>query len=276
MSIKSLNIHKNTVVHPTSIIAPSAVLEEGVEVGPFCVIGENVTLRRNVKIHSHVSINCRTTIDEGSEVFPYVSFNVSQDLKYEGEDSEIIIGKNTRIREHATINNGSRTEQMKTVVGDNCLLMIGVHIAHDCIIGNNVIIANNSVLGGHVEVGDNVVIGGMAAIHQKVRIGNGAIIGGMSGVAQDVIPFGNARNDRAFLDGLNIVGLKRRNVEKKLIIELNTFFEEVFLKGNSTFEQRLKAFTQKYTDNKYVQEIAAFIMQDTRRDLCLPRKKVVV
>ncbi len=265
----------SSLIHPSSYIAPSAKIGSNVAIGPFCCIGDNVVIEDNVTLHSHVAINCRATIGSGSVLFSFVSINVPQDLKFSGEDSEVIIGRNNKIREHVTIHSGTQADIMKTVIGDNCLFMVGSHIAHDCIIGNNVILANNATLGGHVVVGDNVIIGGLSAVHQRVRIGNGAIIGGMSGVERDVVPYGNARCERAFLDGVNLVGLKRAGISNMQIMQLTEFFSMLFDEGNGdVFEKRLAKASEQFQDNKLVADVLHFIRSDSKRSICMPKKRL--
>lgn len=263
---------KSSKIHETALVSRKAKLGVGVSIGPFCIIGDDVTIGNNVTIHSHVSIECKTTIGNDVEVFPFVSFSISQDLKYGGEASEIIIGDGTILREHVTINNGSEYDKMQTVVGKNCLLMIGVHVAHDCIVGDRVIIANNTVLGGHVAIESDVIVGGMCAIHPKVTIGKGAIVGGMSGVAENIIPYGNAKNERAVLDGLNIIGMKRANVSRTNIMEMNLFFDELFFGVNDMFDERLAQLKSKYSKNSYIQYVINFIESQQGRGLCMPKK----
>lgn len=262
---------KNSKIHETAVIGADVRLGKDVSIGPFCVIEGDVEIGDETQIHSHVSIQCTTKIGKRCKIYPFVSFNISQDLKYRGEDSRIIVGDNTTIREHATINNGSEYDRMETIVGSNCLLMGGVHVGHDCIIGDGVIIANNTVLGGHVKVGDGAILGGMSAIHPKVEIGKGAIIGGMSGVERNVIPYGNAKNDRAFLDGLNIIGMKRSNFSRENIVEMSKFFEELFHNSDLLFHKRLQGAKSKYSNNSDIQYIIDFIESRKDRELCLPK-----
>ena len=202
--------------HKSSVIDKKTKIGKNVKIGPFCVIGKDVKIGNNCIIHNHVSITGNVLIDDNTEIFPFVSIgSIPQDLKYNGEKTSIKIGKNCKIREYVTINLGTNGGGGVTSIGNSCLLMIGTHIAHDCEIGNNVIFANHSTLAGHVKIFDNVVVGALSAIHQFSRIGEGAMIGGMSGVTADVIPFGTVVGNRAKLSGLNVLGLKRRNVQKK-------------------------------------------------------------
>ena len=201
-----------------SVIHKNSKLGKNVKIGPFCYIGENVIIEDDCKLHSHVVIDGNTVIGSGSEIFSFATIgSTPQDLKYKGEKTKISVGKNCKIREYVTINLGTLGGGGITTVGNNCLLMIGTHIAHDCIINDNVIFANHSTLAGHVIVEKNVVVGALSAIHQFSRVGEGSMIGGMSGVTADVIPFTTVMGNRAKLSGLNLVGLKRSNYEKKEI-----------------------------------------------------------
>ena len=204
------------MIHKTSIINKNTKIGSNVEIGPFCTLGDNVQLGEGCKLHSHINIQGDVEIGRNTEIFPFVSIgSIPQDLKYRGEKTKVIIGSNCKIREYVTVNIGTEGGGKLTSLGDNCLLMVGTHIAHDCIVGNNVIFANHSTLAGHVVIHDNVVVGALSAIHQFSRIGEGAMIGGMSGVTADVVPFATVIGNRAKLSGLNILGLKRRLTKKK-------------------------------------------------------------
>lgn len=259
-------------IHNTAIIDKGASIGNNVSIGAYCVIGKNVILGNNVKLHSHVVIDGNTTIGDCSEFFPFCSIGLRpQDLKFKGENSKVIIGKNNVIREYVTINPGTENGRMETRIGDDCLLMIGVHIAHDCILGNNVIMANNATLAGHVEIGDFVIIGGLSAVHQFVRIGNGAIIGGMSGIESDVIPYGQAKGERAFLAGLNLVGLKRRGYKKEEIRTLRDAFDKLFSPIEGTWQERVNLISESYSNDKHVMDIINFLKLDSSRSVCKPK-----
>jgi UDP-N-acetylglucosamine acyltransferase len=261
------------LIHHTAIIEDGARLGDNVQVGAYCVIGKDVVLGDNVRLESHVVITGKTTIGANTKVFPFASLGQPpQDLKYNGEPSELVIGKNNTIREHVTMNTGTSGGGMKTVIGDNCLLMIGVHIAHDCEIGNNVILANNATLAGHVKVGDFAIIGGLSAIHQFVRIGKHAMIGGMSGIETDIIPYGSAVGERATLEGLNLVGLKRRGFARDDINSIRKAFGMVFLSQHDTMEARVKEVEDDFKGNNSVEEILEFIRSESHRGICQPRR----
>ena len=258
-------------IHPSAIISPSAHLGQNIQIGPYCVIGPNVTLADNVKLHSHVVVDGFTTIGAGTEIFPFASIgSPTQDKKFEGGRPELCIGENNIIREHVTMNPSTDTDG-KTLVGNNGLFMVGSHIAHDCIIGNNVIMANNATLGGHVEVGDYAVIGGLAAVHQFIRIGRGAIIGGMSGVESDVIPFGRVKGDRAYLAGLNFIGLERNGISKPRIKVLQKAFNQLFADGQ-TIDQRINDVAEDFGDDELVRTIVDFARNKDKFPLCRPKK----
>ncbi|HBN22335.1 MAG TPA: acyl-[acyl-carrier-protein]--UDP-N-acetylglucosamine O-acyltransferase [Holosporales bacterium] len=259
-------------IHQTAIIHPDAKIGKGVRIGPYCIIGPKVTLKDNVYLHSHVvieDVNC--TIGDGTELYPFVSINKTQDLKYKGEDSKIIIGKNNTIREYATIQPGTAGDKMRTVIGDNCLLMACTHVAHDCILGNNILMANHATLAGHVNVEDYVIIGGLAAVHQFVTIGAHAIIGGMSGVGHDVIPYANVKGDRANLSGLNLVGLKRRGFNRDQIAQLRSAYDALFAVDDRPLTERISALQDEGIQDEGVQQILDFVTRDNMRSLLTPK-----
>ena len=259
------------MINKHSFIDEEANIGKNVKIGPFCFIGKNVNISKNCHIHNHVSITGNITIGENTEIFPFASIGSSpQDLKFEGESTTIQIGKNCKIREYVTINPGTKGGGKITSVGDNCLLMIGTHIAHDCRIGNNVIFANHSTLAGHVIVEDNVVVGALSAIHQFCRVGEGAMIGGMSGVTADVIPFSTVMGNRAKLSGINILGLKRRNVKKKEISEFRKTFKYIFFEKESTFRNRIKVVMKKKHENNFVSKLLKFLHNHSDRSYCMP------
>ncbi|KPF86234.1 UDP-N-acetylglucosamine acyltransferase [alpha proteobacterium AAP38] len=254
-------------IHPSAIVDPGARIAAGVEIGPFCVVGPHVVLGDYVRLISHVAIDGRTTIGEGTIVYPFASLgHAPQDLKYKGEPSELIIGRHNRIRENVTMNTGTEGGGMVTRVGDGGLFMVGVHVGHDCIVGNNVILANNATLGGHVVVGDHAVLGGLSAVHQFVRIGAHAMIGGMSGVEADVIPYGLVKGDRAFLAGLNLVGLQRRGFAKEDIHALRAAFRQLF-EGEGKMADRIAAVTAEAGGVQAVADILSFLADRGSRAL---------
>ena len=262
-----------TQIHPTAIIEDGAKLGQNCEIGPYCIVHKNVKLGNNVVLNSHVVVDGYTTIGDSTIIYPFASIGTApQDLKFNGEKSELIIGKNNTIREHVTMNPGTKDGGMKTIIGNNCLFMMATHVAHDCIIGDNVIMANNATLGGHVTVGDRVLIGGLAAVHQFVRIGSFAVIGGMSGVEADVIPFGRVKGERAALAGLNLIGLERGGFSKDQIKSIQKAFKSIF-DTNGNLDERLDQVSQENENNDLVSKIIDFARHRERFGLCQPQPK---
>ncbi len=260
-------------IHPTAVIADGAKIGSGCEIGPYCVVGAHVQLGDKVTLKSHVVVDGHTRVGEGTIVYPFASLgSAPQDLKYANEPSTLVIGKNNSIREHVTMNPGTKDGGMKTVVGDSCLFMMATHVAHDCRIGNNVIMANNATLGGHVTVGDFAIIGGLAAVHQFIRIGDHAIIGGMSGVEADVIPYGRVKGERAHLAGLNLIGLERRGFDKDQVRNLQRAYNQLF-GDEGTLEQRLELVANDFGDDETIMKIVGFAQEKTKFPLCQPQKK---
>jgi UDP-N-acetylglucosamine acyltransferase len=262
---------KMSTIHATAVIEQGAQLGTDVKIGPYCVVGPNVKLGDRVELKSHVVVDGYTTIGDDTIVYPFASLGTApQDLKFKGEKSELVIGKNNKIREHVTMNPGTSGDKMKTVVGDNCLFMMSSHVAHDCIVGSNVILANNATLAGHVEVGDYAIIGGLSAIHQFVRIGPYAMIGGMSGVEYDVIPFGLVKGERAHLAGLNYVGLERRGYTKEQIQALMKAFKDLF-DNQGTLAERTARVANDYQADQTVMRVIEFIRAKEGRSVLQPR-----
>ena len=263
-------------IHPTAIIDEGAVVGKNVVIGPYCIIGKNVKIGDGCFLRSNVVIQGNTTLGKNNRIFPFaVIGEIPQDLKYHGEESSIDIGDNNSIREHCTIHPGTECGNMVTKIGNNNLLMVNTHVAHDCTIGNNCVLANNCTLAGHVRIDDNAVLGGLSAVHQFVKIGKGAMLGGASGLGEDLMPYGMAYADtgrRSSLQGLNLVGLKRSGVEKKYIQQLMNFYHEVFeSEESSSLMERLNGVIEKYKKNTLVKEIIDFIKSDTSRRLCTIR-----
>jgi UDP-N-acetylglucosamine acyltransferase len=256
-----------TLIHPAALVAEGAVLGAGVEIGPWCHIGPNVVLEDGVKLMSHVVIDGHTRLGAGTILYPFASVGLPpQDLKYRGEPTRCEIGAGTQVREHCTIHRGTATGAGITRVGEKCLLMAVVHVAHDCTLGNGVIAANNVVMGGHVTIEDGAVIGGSAALHQFVRIGRGAMVGGVSGVEADVIPFGMVMGNRARLSGLNIVGLRRRGLDPAAIRGLRAAFRLLF-RHDGLFAARVAETRMRYGADPIVAEILSFIEAPSKRGL---------
>lgn len=258
-------------IHATAIINPNATMGKDIAIGPYCIVGQDVHLGDGVRLHSHVVIDGRTTIGTETEIYPFSSIGLPpQDLKYKGEDSELIIGARNTIREYVTMNPGTADGGMRTIIGDDCLFMASTHVAHDCIVGNHVIMANNATIAGHVEVGDFAIIGGLSAVHQFVKIGKHAIIGGMSGVENNVIPYGSVVGDRARLSGLNIVGLRRRAFLKEDIKNLRTAYRMLFAE-EGTLAERTEDVAKMFVNNTAVMDIIGFMRAESSRALTQPR-----
>jgi UDP-N-acetylglucosamine acyltransferase len=260
------------MIHKTAIIDKNAKISSNVEIGPYSIIGANVKIFENVKIQSHVNITGHTTIGKDNKIYPFASIgNDTQDMKYNGEKTELIIGDKNVIREYTTINPGTLQGGRITKVGNNNLIMIGAHIAHDCIIGNNIVIANNAAIAGHAEIQDNVILGGNCGVHQFTRIGKMAMIGGMTGVSRDVIPYGLSTGNRNILNGINVVGLRRIKVSNKEIIDLSETYKDIFKTENLT--ENLEKLDPKYKENPLVKEVIDFINKDKKRPICTPNLK---
>ena len=258
------------MIHHTSIIDSNAKISESVDIGPYCVIGPDVEIGPNSKLYSHISIKGNTKIGKNNEIFPFVSLGTSpQDLKYKGEKNSIIIGDNNKLREYVNINPGTTQGGTITRLGNNNLLMVYCHVAHDCYLGNNIVLANNVQVGGHVNIEDYAIVGGSCAIHQFSRIGNLAMIGGMTGVLSDVIPFGLSLGNRNNLVGLNLIGLRRAKISNDDIKILQKSYDVIF--SNQNFRSNIDNLNADLKDNKYVKIIIDFINSDKKRPISLPQ-----
>ena len=255
------------MIHPTAIVDPRASLGAGVKIGPFCTVGPEVVLADAVELVSHVTVDGRTTLEAGVKVFPFATVGLApQDLKYRGEDTRTLVGPRTVIREHCSIHRGTATGSGVTRIGADCLLMAVVHVAHDCEVGDGVIMSNNVVLGGHVSVGDRAVLGGGAALLQFVRVGAGAMVGGLTGVTADVIPHGFVFGPRARLCGLNIIGLRRRGLDKAALHEVRQAYRFLFA-GPGLFAERAAAAREKFAGNRHVADMLDFVATPSRHGL---------
>jgi UDP-N-acetylglucosamine acyltransferase len=258
-------------VHQTAAVETGARLGEDVRIGPFCHVGHEVTLGDHVELLSHVVVAGRTTIGARTRLFPFASIgHQPQDLKYKGERSQLTIGSDCLIREGVTINPGTEGGGMHTVVGDRCAFLANSHVGHDCSIGNNVVLSNNVMLAGHVSIADFVILGGGAAVIQFTRIGAHAFLGGMSGLENDLIPYGMALGNRAHLSGLNIIGLQRRGFSRDDVHSLRRAYRALFA-DEGTLKERLEDVEQEFVGHPIVAEIVAFIRAGGKRALCMPR-----
>ena len=256
-------------IHSTAIVSSKALLGDGVKIGPYCVVGENVILGSGVELSSHVNIDGITEIGDNTKIFPFASIGCPpQDLKYRGEESRVKIGVNNTIREHVTIHGGTKMGRTETVIGNNCLLMVASHIAHDCVVGDNVIMSNNATLGGHVVVEDHVVIGGLSAVHQFVRIGRYTIVGGVTGVVADIVPYASVAGDRAKILGVNTRGLKRHGIKNDDIVALHQAFEMLFKHSDGSFISRVEKVAVEYKEIDRVMEVVEFLRNNKIRPIC--------
>ena len=261
---------ENQDIHPSAIIAPGAKIGPGCKIGAYTVIGPKVSLAANVRVDTHVSIAGDTTIGEGTRVWPFASLGSEpQDLKFGGEDSSIVIGRNNMIREYATVSPGTNGGGGITRIGDNNLIMMYVHIAHDCQIGNGIVLANAVQIAGHVVIGDNAVLGGQSGVHQYCRIGAGAMIGAGTVVVNDVIPYGSAVSPRGELGGLNLVGLKRRGADKAEMNGLRAAYKSLF-SGEGAFMDRARHLAEQNQDNPLVLDVLEFVLANSDRSFCTP------
>jgi len=259
-------------IHPTAIIEAGARLGERVRIGPFCMVGPHVVLGDDCELVSHVVVAGRTTIGARSRIFPFASIgHQPQDLKYRGEVSTLTIGSDCIIREGVTVNPGTEGGGLETIVGNHCALLANSHIGHDCKVGDNVILSNNVMLAGHVTLGDHVIVGGGAAIIQFTRVGAHAFIGGMSGVENDVIPYGMVLGNRAHLAGLNLVGLQRRGFSREEIHNLRRAYRLLFA-AEGTLMERVEEVSAEFADSAPVLNVVAFIREGGKRSICTPRE----
>ena len=260
------------MIHKTAIIDVKAKVSDNVKVGAYSVIGPNIEIGEGTEIQSHVSIIGNTIIGKNNKIYPFASIgNDPQDLKFNGEQTNLEIGDNNKIREYVTINPGTVGGGGITKVGNNCLLMVSSHIAHDCMVGNNVILANNVAVAGHALLQDSVIIGGNSAVQQFTRVGRSAMIGGMCGVDKDIIPYGMANGNRSILQGLNLIGLRRNNIPNKEIKILSDAYKEIFKNENLT--ENLNNLNKDFTKNELVMEVINFLEKEKKRPICTPFSK---
>tara|TARA_B100001094_G_C18142961_1_gene778976 strand:+ start:669 stop:1451 length:783 start_codon:yes stop_codon:yes gene_type:complete len=257
------------MIHKTAIIDDSAKISNKVEIGPYSTIGPYVEIDDHSIIQSHVNIVGHTSIGKNNKIYPFASIGSDpQDMKYNGEKTKLSIGDNNTIREYVTINPGTIQGGGITKVGNNNLIMISAHIAHDCIIGNNIVIANSAAIAGHAEIDDYVIIGGNCGVQQFTRIGKMAMIGGMTGVSRDVIPYGLSTGNRNYLNGINVVGLRRNKISNKEIMGLTEAYKELF--KTESLKDNLNKLNGEFKGNNLVKEVVDFINKDKKRPICTP------
>ncbi len=266
-------------IHSSAVIEQSVKLGKNITVGPFCYISGNVEIDDNSILKSHVIISGNTKIGKNNIFFPFTNIgDLPQDLKFSGEASILEIGNNNIFRENVTIHTGTELGNKYhglyniTKIGDNCLFMVGSHVAHDCIIGNKVILANNATLAGHVSVGNNVIMGGLSAALQFVRIGDHAIIGGMSGIESDVLPYALVMGERAYLAGINLIGLKRNNFSKIQIANIKTAYEVLFAENNLNFKEKVYQLKKQENLSDEITLLTNFIESATTKAILKPKK----
>lgn len=265
-----MNTLTNTFIHPSAVVEHGATIGPGCNIGPYAVIGPEVTLGTGVEVKSHAVVTGWTEIGADSVIFSFACVGeVPQDLKFCGEHTRLIVGARARIREGVTLNTGTAGGGGVTRVGDDCLMMTGAHVGHDAQVGNRVVMANQAALAGHCVIGDDVIIGGLSGVHQHVRIGAGAIIGAVTMVTKDVIPNGLVQGPRGVLDGLNLVGLKRRGVVRAEISALRTAYEQLG-SGEGAFMDRARRLAEM-TDSDLVREMTSFILADSSRSFLTPK-----
>lgn len=257
-------------IHPSAVIEDGATIGAGCVIGPFSVVGPEVTLGANVTLKSHAIVTGWTEIGEGCTIWPFaVIGEVPQDRKFQGERTRLTVGRRGRFREGVTINTGTDLGGGITRVGDDCLFLANSHVGHDCQVGDRVTLVNNVGVAGHVHIGDDVIVGGLSGVHQWVRIGKGAIIGAVTMVTNDVLPYGLVQGPRGELDGLNLVGLKRRGVDRAEIAALRAAYRDL-AEGEGSFLDRARALAEA-SESPFVREITDFILAESDRSFLTPR-----
>lgn len=260
-----------TKIHSTAVIEDGAKLGADVEIGPYCYIGPRVSLCDGVILKSHVVVEGHTTIGEETHIHSFSTLGQSPQVKGHDDDTTtLVIGRNNEIREHVTMHPGTKDGRRETVIGDSNMFMVGSHIAHDCIVGSNVTFANNATIGGHVVVGNFVNLGGLCAVHQWSRIGDYSFVGGMAGLEGDLIPYGSCKANRAYLNGLNLVGMKRQGMARETINTLRACFKSLF-SSEGIFQERVEAAAQLYTESAEAMAIITFIQASQSRSICMPK-----
>ncbi|WP_340301996.1 acyl-ACP--UDP-N-acetylglucosamine O-acyltransferase [Roseobacter sp. HKCCD7870] len=263
-------IDPSASIHPSAVVENGAKVAAGCQIGPFCHVGPEVTLHEGVVLKSHAVVTGLTEIGAETVIFPFANIgDIPQDLKYAGEKTQLIVGKRNRIREGVTMNTGTDGGGGITRVGDDNLFMTGAHVGHDAIVGNHVVVANQSAIAGHCIIEDGVIIGGLSGIHQFVRIGRGAIIGAVTMVTNDVIPYGLVQGPRGALDGLNLVGLKRRGVAKEDITALRAAYQAL-AQGEGAFQERARRLSEEAPNSQYVRDVVDFVLKGSDRSFLTP------
>ena len=257
-------------IDPAARVEDGAVIGEGTEIGPYCMIGPNVVIGKNCKLIGHVTVMGHTSVGDDCVISPFaVLGGAPQDLSYKGEPTRLVIGSANTIREGVTMNVGTVKGGGLTRVGDRGFFMNNSHVGHDCTVGDNAIFATSATLGGHCEIGDFVYIGGLSAVHQFTRVGSQVMVGGVCGVRDDIIPFGLVNGQYAALEGLNIIGMKRRKFTRERLATVRAFYQKLF-HGGGVFAERLAAVQPLAAEDPAIAEILDFIGKGKHRPLCLP------
>jgi UDP-N-acetylglucosamine acyltransferase len=257
-------IDETAFIHPSAIVEDGAIIGAGAHIGPFCYVGSQVEIGAGTVLKSHVVVNGITKIGRDNQIYQFASIGeVNQDLKYAGEPTRVEVGDRNRIRESVTIHRGTAQGSGLTKVGSDNLLMVNVHVAHDCVVGNSCVLANNATLAGHVEVDDHAIIGGMTAIHQFCIIGAHVMVGGCSGVAQDVPPFVIAQGNHATPFGVNAVGLKRRGFDKDEMQAIRNAYK-ILYRSEKTLDEAKTEIEALAKEQPVVQQYLDFFTRSTR------------
>lgn len=266
-----MSIHPSVKIHPTTIVEDGAVIGQGTTIGPHCIIGPEVVIGADNELRSHVIVEGVTRIGDRNRIWPFASVGSQpQDLKFAGERSELVIGSDNMIRESTSFNPGTEHGGGITKIGDKNLFMLGTHVGHDCIVANSCVMANSSGLAGHCILDDGVIIGGLSATHQFVRLGRGSMVGGCTMARKDVIPYGTVIGENTRLMGLNVVGLKRRGVEKPELKQILAAYRAIFESDEGSLLDRAKSVHAAYPDNRYVQDITTFMLAERNRSFATP------
>lgn len=259
-------------IDSTARIAAGAVVGADVSIGPYAVIGPHVVVGDGCEIHGHVNISGHTEIGPRNRFFSFASIGTEpQSVHYKGEPTKLVIGADGVFREGVTVNTGTAGGRGITVIGDRCFMMVGAHVAHDCVVGSNVTFANNATLGGHAEIGDHVFLGGLCAVHQFTRVGEQAMIGGLVGVTSDIIPYAVAIGHRGGLAGINRVGLRRRGLSAEAIRNVYRGYSAIF-RDSGPLKQRIDRVAAEFAGDPYVMRILDFIRAAKSRRIAVPRR----
>ena len=265
-----MTVDPSSEIHASAVVEPGAKIGPGCKIGPYSVIGPDVHLVRDVDVKAHVVLDGLTTIGADTTIFSFASIGVEpQNVRYRGERTRLVIGDRNRIFQYATICVGTVDGGGVTEIGNDCMLMIGAHVAHDCKVGDHVVMVNYAAIAGHCTVGDHVTIGAQAGVHQRCRIGEGAMVGGHAAVARDVIPYGTVYGERATLRGLNIVGLRRRGIEPSEVRKFQSAFQAIF-RNSGNIRDSAKEFMDHADSNDQIREMVEFILDGGTRNLCTP------